>query len=106
MRVDLCRTVVWKVLSRGDEARCLKAPNSRRSHFRDQMRIGTEGSIAYGSPKPRIDYRSQVSIDPGSVQLSAHLLGYSLGSGWIAAVADCGSRRVVSNPRSAAYSAT
>ena len=106
MRVDLCRTVVWKVLSRGDDARCLKAPDSRRSHFRDQVRIGTEGSIAYGGPKPRIDYGSQVSIDSDSVQLSAYLLGYALGLGWIAALADCGSRRVVGNPRSAAHSAT
>ena len=106
MRVDFCRTVVWKVLSRGDDARCLKAPNSRRSHLRDQVRIGTEGSITYGGPKPRIDYRSKVSIDPGSVQLSAYLLGYSLGLGWIAALADCGSGRVVGDPRSAANPAT
>ena len=71
-----------------------------------QVRIGTEGSIAYGGPKPRIDYGSQVSINSDSVQLSAYLLGYSLGLGWIAALADCGSRRVVGNPRSAANPAT
>src|SRR5829696_4392086 len=106
MRVNLCYTVVWEVLSRGDDARCLIAPDSRSSHLRDQVRIGAEGSIAYGGTKPCIDYGSQVSIDPGSAELSAHLFGYTLDLGWIAALAEGGSWRLVSNPWSAANPAT